>query len=230
MLKHEHQELCYSCEQCSNTEFYDANLAWNNIAHFISMNEDLDVEFQYTFSQHEHEMAANYSLQIPNTIDYLQEKIFYEDKAVTTVAISDDGVINESYLLVFDKENVSEVDECECQNEELLKILNANLLTYIKKNGCLGIHDSRKQDFTLAQVQFFLEYKNLKDFDFYYWDDIYSYHEGEWSIENALLFLLNNRTEKSLKRELNINYIKQREELNIFYTNFISAFVSKPRS
>ena len=218
------QELDYICEECANTKFYDANLAWSNMPHFISTNEELDVEFHYTFSADEEKITADYSLTIPTDIDFLQEEIFYDERAVCSVVLSDDGIIDEIYLLMFDREDISGIDDYQCPNDEILKRLNTNLLDYIKKNGCFGIHGSRKNDFTLAHVHFFLQHQNLKDFDFYYWNDVDYLNEGKWSIESALVNLLNRRTEKSLKKAININYAKQRKESNTFYANFIGVF------
>ena len=249
ILKHSEQKIEYTCSTCLNDVYYDANLAWKSCSFFINSNPNLDFNFKYKVVLDGDTISSNYAIEIPHEIDFLKKKVIFLDKPLYTFSLSSTGLLDTTYLikLVSTNNNDDEgqiyksilavyhgtdYEDYDVLNEpieesdiEIFDNLKDNLLQYIRFHGCFNTHNERKDNFTLNNIQFFLKNKHLKDFDFYYWNDIEEFKNSDYFIDTALSFLINFRKEKSLKKALGKNYQTQLQENKKFYSHFIKIFL-----
>jgi len=210
ITKHPQQELKYICEKCENTKFYDANSAWRNIVHFLYQNLDLKFSYEYDIQSDDNAINSLYVTKIPKSIDFSSRKVKYSKKPVYSLTLAIDGDLKENYSLRFE--------------QKILSQLKSNLTQYINKNSCFNIPDSGDKNLTLKMASFFLKNQHLKDFDFYYWDDIEKLQKKEISISNALRLISNNSKAKSVKKAVYQNYIKQLDDNGRFDSTFVEVF------
>jgi len=249
ILKHSEQKIEYTCSTCLNDVYYDANLAWKSCSNFISKYPDLDLDFKYHIESNSTKILSYYSIEIPQKINFLKKKVIFLDKPLYTFSLTDSGLLDTTYLIKIEEPIIkpeyqihksvipiyggSDYDDYDVLNEEtdeldieIFNTLENNLLKYIRYHGCFNIHNKRKKDFTLKNIQFFLKNKHLKDFDFYYWHSVKEFKDLNHSIETALASLINFRKEKSLKKFLGENYQLQLQENRKFYSHFIKVFAT----
>jgi len=210
IIKYPEQELKYICKECENTNFYDANSAWRNITHFLYQNLDLELSCEYNVQSSADVISSHYVTKIPTSIDFANHKVIYSKKTIYSLSLRIDGEFKENYSLRFDQKISSQ--------------LKNYLIQYIKKNNYFNIPHSGNKSLTLAMVLFFLKNKHLKDFDFYYWDDISKLEKKEVHINDALKFISNNPRAKTVKKAVYQNYIKQLDDNGRFDSTFVEAF------
>jgi hypothetical protein len=209
IVQHSKQELKYICKECENTKFYDANAAWKN-SNFLHQYRDLDFIFEYDIKSDKNSITSMYITKIPKTIDFLNRKVIFDKKAVCNLKLTIEGELNESYSLRF--------------NEKILSKVKNNLVQYINKNRCFNMPCSIDKDITLKMASFFLKNKHLKDFNFYYWDDIDIFKGKDVYINSALELISNYQKTKSVKKAIYQNYVSQLDDSGRFDSTFIEVF------
>ena len=199
----------YICHECQNTKFYDADSAWKN-GNFLYQYRDLDFRFEYAIKTNKNSITSMYVTKIPKNIDFLNNKVLFENKSVCNIQLTFKGDLKESYSLKF--------------NEKILLTLKKNLTQYITKYKIFDIPYSQEKIMTLKMASFFLKNKNLKSFDFYYWKDIDMLQDKEVNINDALELISNYSKAKSVKKALYKNYLRQLESYDYFDSTFIEVF------
>ena len=210
IIKYPEQKLDYICKSCENTKFYDANSAWRNIENFQHQNLDLEFLYEYDMQNNDDAINSLYIINIPQSIDFSSRKVIYTKKSVYSLTLGIDGELKENYSLRFD--------------EKISFQLKKNLTSYLNQNSCFHIPDSKNKELTLTIASFFLKNKYLRDFDFYYWDDIDNLDSSEIYLDTALNKVSNFREEKSIQVALYKNYLAQLDKYGKFNSLFIRAF------
>ena len=74
----------YICEECSNEVFLDANLLNDDLISFIHKYYSLDIKFDFKFkySSINRTMASICTIDIPNGIDFLRNKVYTKELIV----------------------------------------------------------------------------------------------------------------------------------------------------
>ncbi len=230
IIKDKHQTIDYSCIECENKSFYDANYyaldyawsyrknmkgSWENmmLSDASFDNSKLFEKFPLKFytTSNESKVSSIYGLEIPVDIDLLRESVIYQNKVIYSVDISNDGTILEHSTMKL--------------KDDVIKTVKNNLLFYMQEHNPFNIRIDIKKITSLERASFFLNNSHLREFDFYYWKSIKQFDDIKLlGIEDALKIVLNGREEKSIKRELYKNYTRQ-IEYKSFYFGFINTFI-----
>ena len=210
VVKNPTQNVSFQCQQCKNEKFYNANSAWKNIEHFLYQNRDVKFSYEYDVLSDDKHVIARYSTRIPKAVDYVAKKVIFEKKMVYGVALNDRGELKENYLLKF--------------KPEILRTLKKSLTTYLNDHNCLSLPERGDKMMTLSMASFFIKNRELKDFDFYYWDDVTTLSGDEISIEKALKIVSHYPKEKSVKKAVYQNYVDQLRAHGRYYSIFVEAF------
>ncbi len=241
ILRSNDQEIGdYSCPICENNKFLDANLFLGNTGWYEPIEKkfsesylkNLEIFFEYDDTLNT--FLAIVFINIPNTIDLSTDTIQYTSKDIYRLNIDDFAEIEETLFADFELEqlrdgNRSYFDGFETQEELINK--NPILIRYkkkileeIKKNRYFNLsEDIYKKANTIEQIQFFVENEQLKEFDFYYWENIHVLPDDDIAtIDEALYYVSNNTKAKTLKKAIFENYKEQLREYNGY--NFIYPY------
>ena len=210
ILKYKKQILEYMCDECGNNRFYNANDAWNNIEHFLSQNEELELSCEYDIYMDNTKLISSYITFIPNDIDFMKNKVVFSKKDIGSVTLTSDGDLTENYVLKL--------------KTEIFSTIKQRLVKHVNDNRSFNIPDIGNRYLDLKMIIFFLSNKNLIEFDFYYWEDVHALVNRDFDINGALMHISNYRKEKSIKKTLYQNYKKQMSENGRFYSAFIKVF------
>jgi hypothetical protein len=225
-----YQEIDYICQECENNKFLDANDANLSIQNFLNQytttNEyekdywlpteyittiDIDFDFKTHVIYKDKNTIAQYFITIPHKIDFIDEKVFYQDIALAEYILYHDGTVNWDYSFA--------------ASEDIFKILNKIMDKYIANNDTLyNIPSYLNRKLNTLTASFFLKYKNLKEYEFYHWINPQRFDIKDITIEKALEMITNNRKEKSIKKTVYQNYIYQMQNNHEFYHTLISIF------
>lgn len=210
IVKHSEQNIKYRCKECRNSKFYDANAAWQNIAHFLDKNPNLDFVYEYDILSDDNAISALHVTHLPQSINFSARKVIYANKPLYSLILSKNGELKENYELEFE--------------EEVLVHLKNDLLQYIKNNNCFSMPDRGDKELDLSIVSFFLKNQHLKDFDFYYWANIDKLEGQELTIDKALSIVSNYPNAKSVKKAVYKNYIYQLRKYKKYDSSYIEVF------
>jgi len=197
IISYYNQKIEYICKNCKNDTFYDANLANDNFDFFlynIQLNK-IKKYYIYEIPKNISLTTAKCNLEVPYKIDFMKEKVYFKKKEVYSCAIKEGKIVN----ICHTKEDNNVFNKL----QELSK-------TYI---------DSYLQRFNLTQkltykekipiAEFFIKYPYFKEFDFFFWKNPFILHKKDITIQKALLEVINNRKEKSIRKAIFKNYQNQ---------------------
>lgn len=240
LLRASFQDIEYRCPECDNTCFYDANLAHKSFEHFISIYPDetyyldtfdsrdkkkcilsfldkstLPLEYDYVLINDGDKIVSSYRplSTIPKEIDYARGKIISQPIDLYALTLYKDGSNTESYCMQYD--------------HHVFTTLRQNLNTYIQTHqNIFNIPISDKNtNLNYQIILFFGNYPWLKEFDFYFWEDVNQFPKEDITIQNAFDYLLKGRNEKSIKKGLYQNYQKQLQQYHYFKTTLINTIL-----
>ncbi len=209
VIRHQDQESSFACKECGNQKFYDADLALNHIEHFNSLHPEIDLLSMYEIVSGEG-ISSQCVITLPTAIDFSSDKIIYAKKCVHNLSISENGFVEERYLL--------------SQNSSIYKELEKKVLDDVKSNNNFNLPMPNDRQLSLNMISFFLKHRYFKEFDFYFWDDLVAFKDEDITIEKAIAQISNYRKEKSIKKAVYQNYLDQLLFTNKFYSLFIDLF------
>lgn len=212
IIKHPNQKLNYTCKECENSFFYNANTAWNYTMHFLLRHPELKLRFEYVVKSSIGTISAQYVTNIPKNIDFSKNEIIYEQKVISALALIKNTQLDEYYLSKFE------------HHKNISLQLHKTLIDYINNHSSLSHLCTKEKRLNMEMAIFFFKNNHLKDIDFYYWHDISKFKGKEVSINEALSIISNYSKVKSVKKALYQNYIFQLESFGEFDSTFIEAF------
>ena len=238
VIKHSEQTIDYVCPDCGNEIFYDANRALKNPENFLAENNHIKFTISYVSAYDNDQVSSLYALKVPNNINFSVNKIKYTYKVLHSLTLCKNGEL-EKDIIKYEEKNYNhcyEYSDDEIHSLKVQKQLSkqtkiekdlTNILTKQLNSFCFNIPKQKKCDMNIAQAQFFLRHKNLKDFDFYYWKQLSDLPNEEFNINSALAFISNHKTEKSIKKALFENYIAQLKNSSRFNSYLIYSITDK---
>ena len=225
----------YECCECSNIEFYKTSDYQNNVTWYEDIcklfPEDflLSLEQETLFNEEEKHFSSNINIYIPSSIDLASNKLSYDKKTIFQIYIDKYGFLVQQTNVNFDlnsllskdeKWNADGIEESELINRHTILInYKKKILDKLKQ---LTKSNLLKKTTSIEQFSFFLKNDYLLDLDFFYWKDTYFLpYKESLKIDDALDFIGNYRTEKTLKKAIYINYRKQLRKYNSYEYTYI---------
>lgn len=216
----------YTCSNCENKEFLDANKYQNNYFWYDKIQKILNEEYIFSLSpitiydDKNKILKATIYINIPSSIDLASNKVLYTAKNIFELQIDEFGNLKEilhanfdlnAYLTENEKKYYDYVSDEELKNRNPFlidfkkKILNA----FIKNSNYFKSKILHKTN-SLEEFSFFVNNSHFLDTEFYKWNDtdLLPNNNGITVIE-ALEYVLNYRTEKTLKKLVFENYKTQ---------------------
>jgi hypothetical protein len=185
----------YICKQCENKEFINGYNAKKS--DFYLTGKKLNVTYKCMRTDEGFKAVAY--IDVPVNTNFMRRKILFENYDIAYYSISFRGEEQKSYILLKD--------------EDIEKNLENKLRAYIIENytdypniSLLNKKWLDKKDKTEA-ILFFLSHPYLQDFEFFYWDidqsipKLYT-PKNNVSVKQMLTYLLNGKTERSVRRAL----------------------------
>ena len=217
----------YCCLNCKNNIFLDANFYNQNDTWFKPIEELFEEEFLElldfdTYIKDEF-ICYELAIEIPYKIELASEKIISKKRIIYKLNIDEKLKYKEKIganfrnvynlkLALYDKLSTNTLDN-PLLEDKILKRLKGRY-----KNPIL--HNSK----TIKEFLFLYKRPYLQDREFTQWKNIELLPTNKnFTIKEALSFLLNNRKEKSLKKAVLIDYQKQQSLTNKY--NPIQAYV-----
>lgn len=236
----------YICSSCENEKFYDANKYLNNYFWYdsiYSLFEDEEFIFSLqpitTYDSESKILKAIIQLNIPNSIDLASNKALYKSKPLFEIQIDEFGNTKEVLHVNFDlNSQITENEKrfCEYVSEE--ELINRNPFLVSFKNKILKSFIQNSYYFnskilhktkSLEEFCFFVSNNHLLDIEFYKWKNIELVPKyKELTIIEALDYVLNNRTEKTLKKLVFDNYklqLKNYKCYDFIYIHSIAKYI-----
>ncbi len=210
ILKYSQQKLDYRCKTCNNKLYYDANHAINSIDDFLNKNKKMTIVYESKIQTNETDITVLCTTSIPTRIDFFNKKVIFSHKQLYSLSLKLNGDIEENYLIRLD--------------QKLLLNIKENLTKYIEASDFFHLPKPNDEKLTLNMASFFLKNKHLKNFDFYYWDNINSLKKQELYINTALQEISNLPKAKSIKKAVYKNYVYQILHYKKFTFKFIKIF------
>lgn len=219
------EEDTYICEVCENSYFEDANALlrerpWFSRIEFLFPMEMLQsLEPRISTNPLTQEITLYMAINIPSNINYLREKVHFFEKKIFEVIISHDGTLFQNILANFGLEDYYKnaienyhfyepvSDEILIDHNELLHLYKSKMLHLLKAHTDFKNVDQIAQRQSLNDVAFFMRYPHLMDAAFLKWQHPELLpKDAPLSIMKALLWVANNRPEKSLKKAIFSRY------------------------
>jgi len=210
IVKHQDQQIDYQCKNCKNVKFYDANFAWSNFSYFIEEHSNMNFTYEYKIKSMQRVIQSLYVIKIPHNIDFISQRVFYDEKPIYTMALTHTGKIEEQYLLQ--------------PSKQIRSTIKKNLIDYINNADLFNFPKREDTEITLEIAAFFLQNKHLKEFSFYYWDVIPKIEGKSLYIKEALLYIAGYPKVKSVKKAIYRHYIEQMENRDSFNPIEIETF------
>lgn len=216
----------YVCSSCENENFYDANKYLNNYFWYDKIDKLLNEEYIFslepniTYDDKTKILKSIIQINIPNSIDLASNKALYKPKTFFEIQIDEFGNLKEILHVNFDLKSQLTVNEKKyydyVSDEELIN-RNPFLINFKKKILKTFIENSNYfnskilyKTKSLEEFSFFVENSHLLDTQFYKWRNIDLLpNDKELTIIEALDYVLNYRTEKTLKKLVFKNYEHQ---------------------
>jgi predicted RNA-binding Zn-ribbon protein involved in translation (DUF1610 family) len=203
----------YACPKCGNETFYDANSIKRNIVCYIVDDPVVKQNSCHKLYVDDKKIRAFLSTMVPSDIDFLREKVFYT------------SIENEYLELYLDgKLKISEY-----YSEDRYELFEEMILSYVNKNK--DLFSLPLNNITLQEAMFFLKHKNLKDYEFYFWESWYSLNylpkHKPLRLEDAFTVILNNRKERSVKKAIYQNYEFQLHKYARYNLYLVMLFIQK---
>lgn len=235
----------YICPNCENEEFYDANKYGNNSFWYEPitnlLNEDY-ISSLYPIVKYDEKnkiLKAIIQIDIPNYIDLASDKIVYKQKDLFEIQIDEFGNIKQivhvnfdlkAYLTENEKKYYDYISDEELKNRNPFIIdFKKKILNAFTKNSNYFKSKILHKTNSLEEFSFFVNNSHLQDTEFYKWKNIdLIIDDKEFKIVDALEFVLNYRTEKTLKKLVFENYKTQLRNYGCYepiYTYSITKFI-----
>lgn len=214
ITRNKNDEIEYSCSECENSIFHDANEALKSINFFLSNMKNINDFLTMSIEKTNKIISVVCYFTLPYQFDFLQEKIKQKKLYVYKLSISDEGSISKEYLNI--------------PSMELSTEMTKKLYPYIVKNRKLTQFDLLSKK-TLEKVnnEFRVNF-NLIDFELLAWENN---DLGVRSLNDAFQYILNNRSEKSVKKALYLSYgeiIKSQNKFNSIYIFVFTKHIKDP--
>ena len=242
----------YECSECGNDTFYDANYYNSNYAsyEFIEkapfyeqLTECVDLEFEY--DQAKNTLRSFFTLAIPTKIELSQEKLIYSSKKLYSLHIDKVGDITEELHVGFDLDVLMSksqqyylelISQSELINKhEFLSSLKRKLLKLLVKHPIsASVALVKYECSSIDELAFFMRHTHLKEYSFLTWQEreLNDLPKSKpLSIKDALSYILNHRTEKSLIKAVYTNYETQtRSKLKyrFLYIHCVCKYINDP--
>ena len=235
VLSDEDHQPSYTCQNCGNRTFENANYFRKQTHDFlenfgiIEQNEEIDylyfnkseydidefhpqIGFEYKIIEFEDRIISCYQtkLQIPKKINFTFDSVESSPVQLYALTFFKDGNLLENYSCFY--------------NDKRFSGLKNRLNAYLRgKETVFGYFIPKRDNITLMSAQFFLSNTLLKEYNFYLWDDLKLLPKSISQIHEALLYVLQGRREKSIKKALFQNHQKQIDTYNHFKTVLINV-------
>jgi len=213
VVRDREQTVAYRCIECENDHFCDANRAWQNYHTFIAGCDDPNLPFEYRATKKEDSVAIGYAVLLPKSIDFLRNRVEFGYKDIYAISINDRGDISKVYEIKIDTAIFEEIER--------------KLVRYISIFRCFGIEYDISKKLTLSKILFFLRHRHLKSTEYYYWKEIDAVLPDEnrsYDIDQGIASISNYRKERSVKRAVYTEYLRQMNEEQCFHPGCINIF------
>ncbi len=213
IIKDPEQTIAYQCVECENEHFYDADQAWQNYHTFIINSDNPNLSFEYRISKKEDSVSVGYAVMLPRSIDLMRNRVEFEHKDICSITIGSKGDITKEYetkidTLIFEK-------------------MEQKLVRYIAIFRCFGIEYDKNKKLTLGKILFSLRHKYLKSSEYYYWKEIDALlpdKNRSYDIAQGIARISNGRKERSVKRAVYTEYLRQMNNERFFHPGLINTF------
>ncbi|MBU1658891.1 PcfJ domain-containing protein [bacterium] len=228
----------YICETCGNKHFYDANLfstntPWYDPLSKIFNEEELEgLSFDIYYDSNTKSLLASWSISIPHSVSLIRDKVGLFSKKLYEFTLNEDGEIQEILHANFELEKLERFfiadkyyfDKYPTQSELInmhprLSVLKNQVLAFIQNTDYFHtIKGSKLECKNLEEIAFFLKHPHLKSYELHYWKDLDLLpHNKTLNLDEAMGFIANGRTEKSLKKALYASYKRQRRKYEQYF-------------
>lgn len=228
----------YTCCACGNNVFHDANFAHTDLNKFLEkycptmyrkkgdpwVESDethynlerisIPIDFIYVVEELDNRIISGCKtdISIPKDIDFSRNKIYSNPVFLFDVTFYNDGTVEENYKIPYEY--------------KLFLAAYKNLNDYInERDGVFGISRQKSERLSHKSIAFFLHCPWLKEYDFFLWDTVGFFHKKELSVKEALMVLLKDRKQKSLKKALFENYTTQMSKYGEFQTVIVDILL-----
>ena len=204
----------YSCPRCKNSLFFDVEDIKQDVEAFILdqyYNKRIKLNFKVhtKVALHDNKIQALATIKIPIDVNFLEKKVIKQDLVILTAPYTPKPIELEHSPLRKIKRELQK-----------LSIQKRLFEPYIDMQ--LSLLPDREKQF-----EFVLSHYNVKDFEFMKWTHTHHLTKSTYTIETALLELINNKQFKSVKIALFENYAYQLKKNKTFNPNFIHMLTSK---
>jgi len=234
----------YICENCENDKFLDANNFLGNVVWYEKIEdifiEDILKRFEIILNKDNStdNLTASVVVNIPNGIDLASNDVKFTQKEIYKITIdsysNQDEILSANFDIdryqrsFYDFDNYQTYQDL-INKHPILSNYKKRILTNIVKNNYYDLSsDIENKLNSIEQLSFFIQNSHLKEFDFYYWDNIeYLPIDKEYTVFEALSYISNNRKEKSLKKAIFSNYKEQIYDKSYYflYPYYISKYI-----
>jgi len=225
----------YECNECGNIEFYKTsdyqkNVTWyEDITNIFPEDFLLSLDQQTLFNEEEKHFSSNINIYIPSSIDLASNKISDDKKTIFQISIDKYGFLVQKTNVNFNLNSLlSKNEEWNAEGIEESELINRHtiLINYKKKilNKLKQLTKSNllKKTISIEQFSFFLKNDYVLDLDFFYWKNIdFLDYKENLKIDDALDFIGNYRSEKTLKKAIYIDYRNQMRKFNTYDYRYI---------
>lgn len=192
----------FLCPLCGNNFFNNAkdyikeSIWYESIETIVEKNIIEMLQPRFIWNNDKTKFEAIIALQVPKSIDWIRNKIIFEEKKLLEVSINNDGELEEiSHTLM---------------SSSVIQGFHSKIIDFIKRNPPEHLIFVLNECDSLDQMAFFLKNTHLRHFQFYYWREWSLLpHTRAWNIVDALTYTIDNRHEKSFKKALFVEYQKQ---------------------
>jgi hypothetical protein len=226
----------YSCEVCGdntrfrNAEDYYSNSIWYNcIENLFDKEFLLSLEPKIDFDEKNKALNCNICIKVPEYFDTKSNEVIFLHKSIFRISTDESAKLEYQLIANFNiSEKVTErySDIGEISAKELSNrnpTLKKYKATIIRELTLKSVSNTLKQAKNLDEFEFFMNNSHLKNSEFFQWENINLLPSNtDFSLEKALEYVSNFRPEKSVKKKINENYIKQLNKHNKY--NFIYVY------
>ncbi|MBE0515695.1 PcfJ domain-containing protein [Sulfurimonas sp.] len=205
----------YSCPRCHNSLFFDVEDIKKDFDSFILdqyYNKRIKLNFKLhtKVALHNNKVEALAIIKIPSNVNFLEKKVIKQDLVILTAPYTSKPIELEPSPLRKIKRELQK-----------LSVQKRLFESYIDMK--LSSLPSRRE----KQFEFTLSHYNLKNFEFMKWTHTHHLTKSKYTIETALIELLNDKQFKSVKIALFENYAYQLKNNKTFNPNFVHMATSK---
>lgn len=204
----------YSCPRCHNSLFFDVEDIKKDSESFILdqyYNKRIKLNFKFLtkVGLHNNKVEALAIIKIPSDVNFLEKKVIKQDLVILTAPYTSKPIELEHSP---HRKIKRELQKLSIQKKLFEPYIDMKLSSLPNKE---------------KQFEFILSNYNLKNFEFMKWAHTHHLTKSTYTIETALLELINDKQFKSVKIALFENYAYQLKKNKTFNPNFIHMATSK---